>query len=130
MSYTSSTRRPVRRSFSRRFQGVGALVGIIAVVLGVIVVNALPYTNSQSQTCTVESKDRTTGLKGKSDMRVYTEDCGVLRVKDMFFAGEWNSADTFSEIKEGQTYEITTTGYRVGIFSSFPIIREVAPVKG
>lgn len=112
-----------------RSQGIGA--GILgAFILALIVVgNALPYTNTQTLTCTVESKDRTRDKDGNSDMRVYTEDCGVLRVKDMFFAGEWNSADTYSKIKEGQTYTITTSGYRVGFLSSFPIIREVTPTN-
>lgn len=102
---------------------------VALVIVGIVGGLFASYTNSQIQTCTVSEKDRTRDNEGNSDMRVYTNECGVLKVSDMFFAGEWNSADTYNSIEEGKTYEFKTTGYRIGLFSMFPIIREVNEVE-
>lgn len=113
---------------------VPALGGLSFLIVGGLVVMAvsMDYQNSQTQTCTVISKDRSTkivdGNSAGSDMRVYTEQCGTLAVSDLLFAGEVNSADLFAKIKPETTYEIETTGYRIGLLSSFPIIRSIAEV--
>lgn len=101
---------------------------IFGVIFGVGFLFFASYTNSQTRVCTVDEKDRTLAAKAGSDMRIYTEECGVLHVKDMHFAGEWNSADTYNAIEVGKTYEFTTTGYRVGFLSMFPVIREFSEV--
>lgn len=96
---------------------------IIAICLGFLFVS-IPYTNAKTYSqCLVTDKDRTV-VNNKSDMRVYTS-CGTFRTKDMLFAGEFNSADTYASFVPGNTYDIETTGYRIPIVSSFPIIREV-----
>ena len=57
-------------------------------------------------------------------MRVYTS-CGVFTVQDMLFSGEFDSADKYASLDTGKTYTIDTTGYRIPLISSFPVIREV-----
>ena len=85
---------------------------------------SLKYSNPHTHTdCLVESKDRTTTDNG-SEMRVYTS-CGVFSVQDMLFAGDFTSADKYASLDPGKTYTINTTGYRIPLFSAFPVIREV-----
>lgn len=87
------------------------------------------YLNPRTVTCEVDGKDRVSGYKGRSDMRVYTADCGVLQVQDMFWAGEFNSADLFAAIEDGGRYRFEVTGVRVGYWSKFPNIRSVERVS-
>ena len=70
-------------------------------------------------------KDRVTGTEGKSNMRVYTEQCGVLNVEDSLLDLQFNSADVFSSIKVGETYDFKTRGFRIPLLSMFPNIVSV-----
>lgn len=100
-------------------------LAFVAVIVGVLFLTVGTYTNPQTYSnCAVNDKDRTAAENGGSDMRVYTS-CGTFRTKDMLFAGEFDSADTYASLVPGNTYDIETTGYRIPFFSSFPIIREV-----
>lgn len=100
----------------------------VLVLLGAVVSAALPYTNGQTRVCTVTEKDRA-AARSSSDMRVYTEECGVLRVRDLLFAGLTNSADLYGSIEPGETYLVDTSGYRIPLFSQFPVVRAVAEVS-
>lgn len=104
--------------------GVG-LVVVVLIFLGSCIVG---NSNRQVMTCTVTDKDRTTTREGQSDMRIYTEDCGTLSVGDNLANGVFNSADTYSKIDPGSTYQFTTVGHRIGILSAFPTILEVEEV--
>lgn len=73
-----------------------------------------------TQTCKVVSKDRTSDGDGNSDVRLYTDRCGVLTVEDSIIQHRFNSADVYAQIKSGQTYKFTTVGWRNGFFSTFP----------
>lgn len=107
---------------------IGGIVILLAIVLiGFNIVNNL-HTESYSD-CVVTEKDRTTNRDGESDMRVYTENCGVFRVADSVFMMRWNSSDVYSSIKEGKTYDFTTRGYRIGLMSKFPNIDTATEVK-
>ena len=96
---------------------------VAAVIVGVSV--AYNFGTEQSQLCTVTSKDRTTNSEGQSDMRIYTEECGVLKVADNFFRLQFNSADIYASLKEGETYNFHTYGWRIGLLSAFPTVIEV-----
>lgn len=121
------------------FVGLGKLADevLYGVVLGVIgalstgimlfAIN-LGYSHPRDITCYVENKDRTSH-NGSSDARVYTKDCGVLNVQDLFWAGEFNSADRYSAIEVGHKYRFHVTGVRFGFFSMFPHIRTVDKVS-
>ena len=106
------------------------LIGLLFVAaVGFTVVNA---THVETMTCTVEDKDRTstTDADGntKSDARVYTEECGVLHVEDSLLSWTWSSADTYAKMKVGETYRVTTRGFRIPFFSMFPNVVEVEEV--
>jgi hypothetical protein len=100
------------------------VVAFAAVAVGVVG-NAVAWESTHDEvTATVESKDRTTNKDGGSDTRIYT-DAGVFTVSDDFFQGQWNSADTYGSIEEGETYTFDTVGWRNGFFSVFPNIISV-----
>lgn len=119
-----NTRYGIRHALKDNWFITLVALGVLAVIgLGIFLASA-QYRNPQTHTaCVVEDKDRTTTKDG-SDMRVYTS-CGVFTVQDMLFAGEFDSADKYASLDTGKTYTIDTTGYRIPLISSFPIIREV-----
>jgi hypothetical protein len=85
--------------------------------------------NPQTMTCTVNDKDRSTGSKGGSVYRVYTDECDTLGIADNWFQGNFNSADVYAKIKVGQRYEFDTVGYRNGFMSWFPEITRFRAAK-
>lgn len=81
--------------------------------------------NETTRTCAVTDKDRTTVSSdngSRSDMRIYTTDCGTLAVTDLMTRGQFNSADIYASIEPGNTYEITTVGWRIPWLSAFPVV--------
>lgn len=106
----------------------GIAAGLIfAGTLGVGIASAA---HTETQTCTVESKDRSATKDGGSDMRIYTRDCGVLQVADSLLDVRFDSADMYASLQEGKRYEFNTRGWRLPALSMFPNIiqaKEVAP---
>lgn len=102
----------------------GVLIVVVMVMVGAFY---LANGNNQVQMCTVTDKDRTRTSEG-SDMRVYTEDCGTLRVGDSLVQGVFDSADIYAQINPGEVYQFETVGHRIPILSRFPQIIEVKSV--
>lgn len=109
------------------------MVNRIAIAAGVVLVAGLAgagawaasFANEQTRTCTVTDTDRTTRVvdgQSSSDMRIYTEDCGTLAVGDVLLRGQFDSADIFGQLEPGETYEVTTIGWRVPFLSQFPTV--------
>jgi hypothetical protein len=116
---------------NRNDRGEGAVwIGliIILVTLGMLVLSIVSALHTEEMTCTIQDKDRTTNREGKSDARLYTEDCGVLRVGDSLLSWTWSSADTYAGIDEGKTYHIKTRGLRIPFLSMFPNVVEATEV--
>lgn len=118
--------------------GIGILIewiplGILgaicaAIVYGLVVWGlSIGYSNPRDLTCTVTSTDRAKS-DGGSDARVYTKECGVLNVQDMFWGRQFNSADVFAAIEPGHKYKFHVTGVRWPFWSIFPHIRSVEKV--
>jgi hypothetical protein len=128
MSY-SSRYSPARFKKSRwgNVQNVFIIAFLVLAVVGVgfSIFAATSITSATSTGCVVTEKDRSTGYKGRSDMRVYAEGCNgssetkVFSVSDNWFAGQFASADTYGKIEVGKTYDFETRGMRVPIISSF-----------
>ncbi len=110
----------------------GMLWGFV-LVAAIVAVSGFFYLSSRTtETCTVESKERTTHVNdGKSTQQklVYTDECGVLTVDDNFFLGKFNSADTYGKLKEGKTYEIESVGWRNGFFSWYPNVLTATEIR-
>lgn len=94
----------------------------VLIAIGGTALNALVR---NTQTCTIESKDRATGQNGESSMRVYTKECGVLTVSDTIIGLSFDSADRYAQLKPGKRYELETMGIRIPVFSTFPNIIEI-----
>lgn len=105
----------------------GGIAATVLVVGAIAVSTTLPYQNVRALECTVTDKDRTRTDSG-SDMRVYTDQCGTLRVGDLPFIGLTDSADLFGDLQPGHTYDLTVGGYRNGWLSMFPTIHTAADV--
>lgn len=108
----------------------GILVALIAVVTIGLGVSAkiVPANSDYTTACVVTDKDRVADKDGNSDMRVYTENCGTLKVKDNFLKGVWNSSDVYAKIEVGKTYDFTATGFRIPFLSIFPGITDATEV--
>lgn len=98
-----------------------------AVVVGGGIIGAVSYTTVETKTCTVVDKDRVADRDGKSNMRVYTSDCGVFEVRDSLIDGLWNSSDLYSSIQADERYTITARGIRIPFFSMLPGIIKAVP---
>lgn len=103
------------------------LIGAIAVLLAAGIWCGIYYWGSEdTQTCTVTDKDRTSTTDSEGNVtsvhRVYTEQCGILEVADALPRGQFDSADVYASLEPGQTYEVTTIGWRVPFFSAFPVV--------
>lgn len=106
----------------------------IAKFAAVAAVSALLLTGCASpeteiKTCTVNDKSASSngGDDGGVKYLVYTDDCGVLTVDDAPLQGQWNSSDTYAEIRVGGTYQFELYGFRNGFMSSYPNIISVTP---
>lgn len=105
-------------------------VAAIALLLAAMVVGFLGIAIADYQThhhptgCVVNGKDRA----GKdSEMRVYTDNCGVFVVQDATWIGHFNSADVYNSIEVGKSYDFDTIGMRIPLVSDFPNIITATP---
>lgn len=104
---------------------VGALIIGAGVVFGV-----KSAMHTQTRVCTVTAKERVYDMSSKSrTQRVYTRQCGTLKVADSLWDGHFDSADTWGQIEKGHTYRMKTRGLRIGLFSMFPNIVSVQEVQ-
>ena len=107
---------------------IGVLI-VVGIVFGVGYEIKQVSTRGTVYNCHVIDKDRSYNSKdGKSDTRVYTDNCGTFRIKDTIFGNtNFNTADLYASIVVGQNYDFDTRGFRFGLFSDFPIILEATP---
>lgn len=84
---------------------------------------------TEHSNCMVSGKDRVSVSNSngsrRSEMRVYTDNCGTMTLKDTWLRGVFNSADMYGSIHENESYDFTTYGFRVPILSNFPVITKV-----
>ena len=106
---------------------IAAGLAFAAVIIGGGIIGTVNYSTVETQTCTVVDKDRAADRNGKSNMRVYTSDCGVFEVRDSLIDGLWNSSDLYSSIQADERYTLTARGLRIPFFSMFPNIVKATP---
>lgn len=82
--------------------------------------------NKVWSSCLVEDKE-SINKSDSHEYRVYTS-CGNFVVEDEMFAGNFHASDTYRELKEGETYDLTTRGWRVPFMSWFPNIHKAEAV--
>lgn len=116
----------MREMFSEMWDmGLGWVLLGLGVLIGLLGGASFLYQTQtvEERTCTITGMDRTT-KDGSSDMRVYTEECGTLKVSDALFHGQFDSADLYGALETGETYDFTTFGWRIPVLSEFPTIYE------
>ena len=126
-SYESS------RWFELKFQ-TGCLIFIFVFTFALCFGEAyIKVANPQTYTVTVQSKDIKSGSKSGKFLvfciDTNTGESRVFEVTDSLFKWRFDSADIYNMIKEGETYEFTTGGYRVPFLSMYPNIYEVNQVQ-
>lgn len=112
--------------------GFGCVVTIILVVVAAVVGAYSTTFNDSVLTCEVTGKDRAvvTGDSGtQSSMRIYTDQCDVLEVKDVALRLRFDSASLYNRVAAGRTYEFTTVGFRVPVVSMFPTVLDAKEVN-
>ena len=104
----------------------GTIAGILLIGL-LIFFGSLGYQNEDIIECTIE--DKWIKRRGKDDMYLVQCDNEVYQITDLLFKGKFNSSDIYANLKVGNTYEITTTGYRFELFSMYKNINKYEKVE-
>ena len=79
--------------------------------------------------CTVTEKTRSDPANSETiDMRVHTT-CGVFAVAVSPLLGHWASAERFTELTVGETYDFEATGWRLPWDLSLPNIIDLAQTR-
>lgn len=116
---------------------LGCLTAIALVVIAVIAIPAISFSNDHAYTVTITDKERVTTqvAEGQTDSKylIYGEDENgktyVFEDTDTLFRWKFNSSDVFGALKEGETYELTVIGFRVHIFNWYENIIDFKAVK-
>lgn len=116
---------------------LGCLTAIALVVIAVIAVPVMNFSNDHTYTVTITDKERVTTqvAEGQTESKylIYGEDKNgktyVFEDTDTLFRGKFNSSDVYGALKEGKTYELTVIGFRVHIFNWYENIIDFKAVK-
>lgn len=104
---------------------------LLTILVAALALTGCSNMNQQQRECTVTGKESiSTSSSSKShEYRVYTEECGTLKVADTLTQGRWDSSEFYSKLEEGEKYNMLTGGYRNGPLSMFPNILEAEKVE-
>ncbi|NKG22236.1 hypothetical protein [Paeniglutamicibacter terrestris] len=105
-----------------------SLVVIGALLVGAAGIGIAKNLHEEHPTCTITAKESIAKEKGH-EYRVFTEECGVLKVGDTIWRMHFESADVYASLHEGETYDLITTGWRVPFLSWMPNVVEATPAK-
>lgn len=116
---------------------LGCLTAIALVVIAVIAIPVINFSNDHKYTVTITDKERVTTqvAEGQTDSKylIYGEDENgktyVFEDTDTLFRWKFNSSDVYGALKEGDTYELTVIGFRVHIFNWYENIIDFKAVK-
>lgn len=116
---------------------LGCLTAIALVVIAVIAVPVINFSNDHTYTVTITDKERVTTQVAEdsidSKYLIYGEDENgktyVFENTDTLFRGKFNSSDVYGALREGETYELTVIGFRVHIFNWYENIIDFKAVK-
>lgn len=104
--------------------GTIIIVAIVVVLIGVAALWG-SYVHRTTDTTTVTGKERVCSSNGDGGQDckylVYTER-GTYMVADSFVAWRFNTSDVYGRIKPCHEYEITSFGWRLPAFSTYPNI--------
>lgn len=113
-----------------------AIIMIVAILVLLIVNEAVFSFNDTEYTITVTDKERIyegSGNTASSKYLVFCDDENgnalVFENTDCLIRGKWNSSNIQGQLKEGSTYKITVIGYRIPFFSMYQNIIKMEKIK-
>ncbi len=95
-----------------------------AVIIGLVSPVLVSYGTVATEKITVDRKERT-----PSEYLVWSNEGEVYKVDDDWARLHFRASNTYWRLKEEQTFLVTTTGYRVPLFSWYPNIVDVEPAE-
>ena len=102
---------------------LGCLTAIALVVIAVIAVPVINFSNDHTYTVTsIDSKYLIYGEDENGKTYVFED-------TDTLFRGKFNSSDVYGALKEGETYELTVIGFRIHILNWYENIIDFKAVK-
>lgn len=105
------------------------LLALLFMVIIIYICFQFSYGNEQTITCKVNDKWTKRVSSKDSDLYLVSCDDEVYEISDLTFKGKFNSANLYAGLKKGKKYQIKTTGYRFGFFSSYQNINEYKEIK-
>ena len=121
-------RRRARFGSLKTFIGYSVAVGAVVGAAVATKVSLEDGVNTKEERVTVCDKEYVPDGNGSGEYRVYVADSSgerhTRRVVDTAIVGgtRFDSADFYAGLDRDRTYDITTSGFRVGIASQFPNI--------
>lgn len=98
---------------------IGYTFILLLIIFGLGACSYMGYANEQTIDCTVEDKWIKRTSSKSNDKYLVSCDGKVYKISDLFFKGKFNSADIYANLKVGNKYKITVTGYRNGFISEY-----------
>lgn len=126
-----TVQRPTRFNVARIAIFIGSVM-VFIIAIGGIVATAVSAQSPENVTCTVSSKERVTEVRdGDSQIRllINTEDCGTLEIGSAIMSGNWSPNQTYSNIKENETYNFEVYGFNIDVMNSYKQIKSVQSVR-
>ena len=71
---------------------------------------------------------RGTGRSGYDIYHLVDSNDNIYQIRDVWFKGEFDTADDYVKIKEGKTYKVVGYGSRVRMLSWYPILYKFTEV--
>lgn len=136
--YTENTRSDEKKMSNKNSLGclTAIVTAILLVVIAVIAVPVMNFTNDHKYTITITDKERVTAQSAKDNISkylIYGEDENgktyVFEDTDTLFRWKFNSSDVYGALKEGETYELTVIGFRVHILDWYENIVDFKAVE-
>ena len=100
------------------------VVVTIIILGGTIFIFTLPAQNKQIYDIVVEDK-YVKNYNNNSTYLVVDENNNTYKVEDMLIKLKFNSTDIYNSLDVGKKYRITTSGFRIPIFSCYQNINKI-----
>ena len=97
---------------------------VIIVLLALLTPVILYSTTKFEKEITISEKYIRYRRRG-SNYNVVAEDGTIYRIGNVWFKGDFNRADDYAKLKEGQTYKVTGYGVRVPFLDMYKTIYKI-----
>ena len=102
-------------------------IGFILLLIITLIITSIlyPLLTTFEKTITIKKKyTRTRGNSGDSYF-VVDETNTIYQVNNLFYTFDFNRAEDWNNLEEGQTYKIKGYGFRVGVLDMYPTVSSI-----